>query len=454
MKKAPGFSRLALCLGLLVHTARASADEPRTKRAVPNYDGRGGSREAPARKLLWIPRVLLFPAYVVSEYIVRRPLGAGVTYAERAGWPAAISDFLSLNEVHSVGVAPFMLIDFGFEPSAGLYAYWDDAGFKGHDLRLRGSTWGPNWLSGSLKERFELGKLAISLKGKLTKRPDLTFYGIGPDTRESDLVRYSAKTAYAHAQTSLRFGENHLLETTAGYRGASFGHSDYDEDDRGKPGYQPSLEEAVEAGRLAEPAGFRDGYRTLFAMTRLVLDSRGKANSRSGIRLDALVEESVDLGSTQAAGWLRYGGTLGGFLDLRRGGRLLGVALTGVLVDPLVDGRIPFTQLAELGGGSTMPGLRSGRLRDRSSAVLGVRYSWPIWFALRGSLQTGIGNVFGAHFAGIRPARTRFSSAIGLETSGSGDNIFQALIGFGTETIESGAALDSIRFVVGMREGF
>jgi hypothetical protein len=159
-------------------------------------------------------------------------------------------------------VVPFMLVDFGFEPSAGLYAYWDDAGFKGHDLRFRGSTWGPHWLSGSLKERFELGKLALSLKGKLTKRPDLTFYGIGPDTRESELVRYSARTAYAHVQSSLRFGEHDRLETTAGYRGASFGHSDYD---------HPSLEEAVRAGKLAEPAGFRDGYRTLFAMTRLLL---------------------------------------------------------------------------------------------------------------------------------------------------------------------------------------
>jgi hypothetical protein len=454
VNKARGLSGLALGLFLLALSARAGADEPHEKRAVPNYDGRGGARETPARKLLWIPRVLLFPAYLVSEYIVRRPLAAGVTYAERARWPAAISDFLSLNEVHSVGVVPFMLIDFGFEPSAGLYAYWDDAGFKGHDLRFRGSTWGPHWLSGSLKERFEFEKLAISLKGKLTILPDLTFYGIGPDTRESDLVRYSAKTAYAHVQTSLRFGENDLLETTAGYRGASFGHSDYDQEDRGQPGYEPSLEEAVEAGTLAEPAGFRDGYRTVFAMTRLLLDSRGKARAKSGVRLDLAAEESVDLGSTPTAGWLRYGGTLGGFVDLRRGGRILGVAVTGVLVDPIVAGRIPFTQLADLGGGSTMPGLRSGRLRDRSSAVLDVRYSWPIWYALRGSLQAGIGNVFGAHFAGMRPARTRFSSAIGLETSGSGDNIFQALLGFGTETIESGAALDSIRFVVGMREGF
>ncbi len=453
MKKALGFSGLALWLCLSVHTVDASANPPK-KRAIPNYDGRGGRREAPPRKLLWVPRVLLFPAYVVSEYVVRRPLAAGVTYAEKARWPAAISDFLALNESHPFGVAPFMLVDFGFEPSVGLYAYWDDAGFKGHALRLRGSTWGRRWLSASLKERFEFEKITISLKGKLTKRPDLAFYGIGPDTRESDLVRYSGKTAYAHVHASFRFGENNLLETTVGYRGASFGHSDYDADRRGEPDYEPSLDDAVQAGNLAEPAGFRDGYRSAFAGTRLVLDSRVGSRMRSGVRLDVSAEQNVDLDSSPTAGWLRYGASLAGFVNLMHGNRLLRVALSAVLVDPLAEGRIPFTQLADLGGGSSMPGLRGNRLYDRSSVVLDARYTWPIWLALRGSLHAGVGNVFGPHFSGMRPGRARVSSAIGLEASGSSDNIFHALVGFGTETIESGAALDSIRFVVGMREGF
>jgi hypothetical protein len=101
-----------------------------------------------------------------------------------------------------------------------------------------------------------------------------------------------------------------------------------------------------------------------------------------------------------------------------------------------------------------MPGLRSGRLYDRSALVTMLRYSWPVWLALNGSLQAGLGNVFGAHFTGFRPGRARLSSAIGLETGGSRDSIFQALLGFGTETFESGAELDSIRFVVGVRNGF
>jgi hypothetical protein len=61
--------------------------------------------------------------------------------------------------------------------------------------------------------------------------------------------------------------------------------------------------------------------------------------------------------------------------------------------------------------------------------------------------------VFGPHFEGIRPGRVRVSTAIGLETNSSRDTIFQALLGFGTETVESGADL-TIRVALGVRSAF
>jgi hypothetical protein len=101
-----------------------------------------------------------------------------------------------------------------------------------------------------------------------------------------------------------------------------------------------------------------------------------------------------------------------------------------------------------------MPGFRDGRLHDRSAVVLTLRYSWPIWIWLNGSLQAATGNVFGEHFEGLSIGRSRFSTAIGIEGSGSRDSIFQALLGFGTETFDSGAAVNSIRVTLGARSGF
>lgn len=435
-------------------TKREPTQEPPQKRPAPDYDGRGGAPKTPGHKALIVPRVLLFPAYLVSEYLVRRPLGAAITYAERAGWPAAVYDFLALGESHPVGAVPFMLIDFGFQPSVGIYAYWDDAGFRGHQLRLRASTWGPSWLSGTFTERFFVGQpLEIALSSTFTRRPDYAFYGIGPDAPESAKVRYQGDTAHARFEARHSFKGRNFVETSFGYRGASYGHTDWDEGDRGQPDFQPSLDEAVANGELAEPPGFRDGFRAPYAGARMLLDSRGSTRGKDGVRLDLSTEQSADLANSPASGWLRYGGTLTGFLDLNEGDRTVSLALTAVFVDPTGDRAVPFTQLVSPSGGRIMAGFRSGRLYDRSAAVAMLRYSWPIWLALKGSLQAGVGNVFAEHLEGFHLGRARLSTAFGLETQGSRDSVFHALVGFGSETFESGANLDSIRLLVGVRNG-
>jgi len=432
------------CLSLgLLYSGLARAAEPE-RRPLPDYDGRGGTQQTPAQKALWVPRILLSPLYFVSEFVLRRPLGAGITAAERAQVPKALYDFFAFGPDHKAGIVPIAFLDFGFEPSVGLYGFWDDAGFKGHDLRLRFSTWGEHWLSGTATERFTFSdRFALTLTGTATRRPDYAFYGLGPDTRNSDLMRYASDSVDAHAETSLSFAGSSELVTAVGYRGAAFDHSDFQ---RGR-----SVDTVLQ-GR--EPPGFLDGFRAPFARARLVLDSRRKSGSETGVRLETSAEQGVDLKNAPTSGWLRYGGTLGGFVDLLNSGRVVSLSVSAFLADPLGDRPVPFTELVTLGGPTFMPGFRPGRLYDRSGAVATLRYSWPIWVWLDGSLQVATGNVFGARFDGFRADRNRLSSAIGIESRGSRDSIFQALVGFGSETFESGARLDSLRIVVGARSGF
>jgi hypothetical protein len=439
--RASGCAVLAYALSAQ-HARSAEPD----KRPVPDYDGRGKAPTSPGQKALWVPRVLLSPLYFVSEYIVRRPLGYVITAAEKAEVPRALYDFFAFGPDHKAGIVPIALVDFGFEPSVGLYAFWDDAGFAGHDLRLRGSTWGKHWLAGSATERFRVGALELTLNGSATRRPDYAFYGIGPDTRESALVRYSADTVNAHVESRVTFAGSSLVDTSFGYRGASFGHARY--------GQERSLDDAVRQGQLAAPPGFDDGYQAAFTRARLVLDSRGTASSQTGVRLELDGEQGADAEHAPPSGWLRYGGTLGGFWDVDDSRRVLSLSVSTLLADPLGARPVPFTELVQLGGPGMMPGFRAGRLADRSAAVATLRYSWPVWIWLNGSLQVATGNVFGAHFEGFRAERGRLSAALGIESSGSRDSIFQALVGFGTETFESGAKVDSLRVVVGARSGF
>src|SRR5262245_25300204 len=118
MRRALEGCLFAAALCGVAASARA-ADPP--KRQLPDYDGRGGAPTSPGRKALWLPRVLLSPLYFVSEYVVRRPLGYAITAAERAELPAALYDFFAFGPDHKAGVVPIALLDFGFEPSVGLY---------------------------------------------------------------------------------------------------------------------------------------------------------------------------------------------------------------------------------------------------------------------------------------------------------------------------------------------
>jgi len=437
--------RLALAAILGASVARAETDPPRRK--LPDYDGRGGPHQTPAQKALWVPRLLLSPLYFVSEFVVRRPLGAAITAAEKAELPSALYDFFAFGPDHKAGIVPIAFVDFGFLPSVGLYGFWDDAGFKGHDVRLRGSTWGPKWLSGTATDRIHFSdRFDLTLTATATRRPDFAFYGLGPDTREPDLMRYTGKLFVAQAITQLGLVRSSFLETSFGYRGASFGPGSYDED--------PSVTTQVAAGKLPPPPGFEEGYRAPFARARLVLDSREKTGSSTGLRFEVSGEEAADLKNSPTSGWVRYGGAVGGFVDLGDSGRVISLSVAGLLVDPIGDRPVPFNEQVTLGGPNLMPGFRAYRLYDRSAMVATLRYSWPIWVWLNGSLQVATGNVLGPHFEGFRAGRGRLSTAIGIESIGSRDSIFQALFGFGTETFESGAKVDSFRVVVGARSGF
>jgi hypothetical protein len=423
----------------------ASASE---KRRLPDYDGKGGKPTTPGDVLLWAPRVVLFPAYLVSEFIVRRPLGWLISSAERAHLPAALYDFFAFGPDHKGGIVPVAFFDFGFQPSVGLYSFWDDAGFKGHALRLHASTGGADWLAGSFTERFLLSpNRHLTLNVAAIRRPDYAFYGIGPSTAESRLSRYGADRFEARAVTDGRLFGSSRFEAAVGFRSMEF-----------RPGnflHQPSFEARAAAGQFPLPDGYQGGYQAGFSRLKVSLDSRGvDAPSRSGVRLELSAEQGTDLEHrNEPPSWLRYGAAIGGFADLTDSGRVLSLSLATQFADPLGSGPVPFTELPTLGGPGLMPGFREGRLHDRSAAVATLRYSWPIWIWLDGSLQGAMGNVFGRRLEGFEASLLRFSAAVGIESHSSPDSVLQLLLGFGTETFDAGARVDSIRLTVGARGG-
>lgn len=437
---------LALSIGLsgsFLAPAHAESED----RPVPDYDGREQPTTA-GDVLIWVPRVILFPPYLVTEYLIRAPLGWVIAGAERAGVPAWLYDFFTFGPDHNGGIVPTAFVSFDFYPSIGFYAFWNNAFFQGHDLRLRGSIGGGEWLAAGFSERFHFSKDRrdmVRLDVTAERRPDYTFFGLGPDTRQSALVRYGMDTRQADLAFEQRLWRASSFHALGGVKAIDFREGGFGDD--------PTLDEAIADAELTPPPYYENGYTLLRTGMRANFDNRlQRPEPGSGVRLVAQGEYLTHL--RERGSFVRYGGAAAGFLDLNDRSRVVSLALQARFADPINDADIPFTELVTLGGAEPMRGLYPGRLYDRSAVVAQLGYRWPIWIWLDGAIRMEVGNVFGEHLEGFSVDKLRWSGVLGFESVGTPDNSFQFMIGAGSETFESGGKIDSFRFAVGTTSGF
>jgi hypothetical protein len=244
-----------------------------------------------------------------------------------------------------------------------------------------------------------------------------------------------------------RFWRSSQIETTIGVRDAKL----YD----GSYGNDPGLAESAAHGLFPLPYDFGGEYTDLFNRVVVSVDTRTPGPKRgSGVRLELAGEQGSDVRSAPSSGWIRYGATAAGYVDLTGHGRVLGLSVTTLFADPLGTEPIPFTELVYLGGDHPMPGYFQGRLVGRSAAVATLSYVWPIGPWLDGDLQLAVGNVFGEHLSGFDPRLLRFSGALGISVAGLQDAPVEFLVGLGSETFEQGGTVDSVRVMLGVPHTF
>jgi len=444
---------LVFAVAVLVATAVAVAPAPARadtppKRDLPDYDGRGTPPTTPGDVALWVPRVLLSPIYFVTEFLIRRPLGALIAGAERAGLPEILYNFFFFGPDHKAGFAPLVFADFGFNPSVGLFAFGKDAFATGNDVSFHGSIWTDDWIAGDVTDKIHLhGKDTLAIDFLGVRRPDKVFYGLGPRSLETSQSRYGEGLLQGSATFDFLLWRSSRIKAGVGVRSVDLYPGHY--------GADPSVEVAVARGVFPQPDGFGRGYTAEYNHILAALDTRRERPADgSGVRVEVEAEQGSDVRHAPGGGWLRYGGTAGAFYDLNGRHRVVSLSAAASFADPLGGEPIPFTELVALGGDGPMRGFFPGRLVDRSAAVATVRYRWPIWVWLDGSLQAAVGNVFDEHLDGFKPSLLRFSSAIGIESVGTPDNSIEVLFGIGTETFDHGGQIDSFRLALGTNRGF
>src|SRR5262249_38329921 len=161
-----------------------------------------------------------------------------------------------------------------------------------------------------------------------------------------------------------------------------------------------------------------------------------------------------DVRGVPGSSWIRYGGSLGGFLDMTGQSRVVGLVVTTDFADPVKGDSIPFTEQVVWGGSGAMAGYRPGRLVGRSGAAATLVYEWPIWIWLNGAMHVGVGNVFDARLRDFEAKLLRLSWGIGIRSTGSPDHQIELKVGFGTETFEHGTQVTSFRLAIGGTNGF
>ncbi len=447
---------------------------PSDKRRAQDYAGRA-AKTTPAEALLWVPRVLFFPAYLVTEYVVRKPLGAATVAVEQNDVISKVTHAFTFGPHDNVGLVPTAFVDFGFRPSVGLYHFYDDFLAPHNDLRATVATGGAQYLKASVADRIPLvvdrsdttrAYLQLELDG--LARPDLKFWGIGPSSLSHDVGRYQMRTVGGGARAHADFWKGTFAETWVTGRRVAF--SDGECDPVASIDVRPAttscaattLLEQVRVGRYPVPAGFTKGYGVLKVGARVVLDSRApRPYPGSGVALDARVEHATVPSGEVHGSFLSYGASFGAFADLTGTRRVLGLVVDARFQTKLQRSfQIPFTELVGSQRLDYVPeddllrGFLPGRLLGSSSLTAALDYEWPIWAFLDGTMQAAVGNVFGDHLEDFRFDRLRFSFVGGITSPNHRDHQFNLMLGFGTKTFEEGGGPESLRFLLGGTTGF
>lgn len=416
------------------------------KRETPDYDGRGNPDARPRATWRWIPRVILAPVYAVNEYLLRRPLGALVTYAERKHWADTVVELFTFGPANNDVIAPTALFDFGLLPSVGAYYAGDDNIVKDNQIRLHAATWGAKWIHVTAADRYSYDdKTAyVQARFEFKRSEDNLFFGIGPETRNVSRSRYGLERTEGSLGYHRRLLHESQMNFTSGIHAISYVAGDCCAD--------PSLDVRIAEGVLPPPPGYHDDYTALFAHADVTLDSRVPA-PLPGTGLFAHGESTASFEVDRERSWLAYSGAAGGAIDLTGHNRVLKLQAAVGFVDPLQGGLVPFNELATPGS-SLMPGFIAGYMVDRSYAAAQLGYTWPIAVGLNGQTRLSTGNAFGDHLSNFSVEKLRVSADIGLTTSDARDQGFELLVGLGSETFDQGGKITSVRVSFGSRTGF
>lgn len=430
----------------VVHGAALDGD-----RSIPDFDGRPSAPVELGDALLWGPRVALYPVHLVMEWVVRKPIVGLLTVMEKNHVAERLGRLFTFRDGKS-GIYPTFLADFGLQPSVGLATFHRDVLTEGDQISLTASFWVEEWIrvaGAASTPLFPDGASDLSLFGEYVSRPDQPFYGIGPSTTQDDRGDYRIRAASGGLRLANRFGSSSGFTLDAGYR-----------DVRLLDGQGPTLTQRLNEGRFtAPPPGFDDSYGLVEGTAVLVLDSRAErdpvliTDPGTGLLLELGGGLGVDPRDEQLIP-LRASAESAAFWDVSGLGHVLAMRLRVEGVAQLGSTALPFTELVGLGGVETMRGFLPRRFIGQSAALLTFSYRYPIWYLLDAELFASFGNAWNQAFEDFALEAQYLASGLSLRTTFDRSRGLELIVAIGTDRLDRGFEVESVRVSFGVTEGF
>lgn len=437
-------------------SAKPGADRP-----VPRYDGREPRSASAGETLIWIPRVLFFPAWLVMNYGVRWPLVKLTTLAEEHYVIPKIERFFTFADGRAF-LFPTLFFDFGVNPSLGFQFSFKDLWVRNHTLLLQTGVWFNEWLHLVGTSRFKVFRNdegTVTLRVEHSNRPDRIFAGLNLDNA-GDLERFFRQRD-TEVELSLRTYLKGLNRVTIGMVFRNLDTSNGDDFDEDESIEAPGSRYLAAPGVIdqAQVPRYGDNYNLLTAQLRIELDSRAPErpfNPGSGLRLELFGTFSLDPSDTDLR-FFRWGGEAAAFWDVSGLNHVLALRVYVEAIEKTGDSPIPFTERLILGGDEYLRGFLEGHFRGDSATVATLDYRWPIWIMFDANAFFSVGNVFPGRFEQFNVKRFVASWGLGLRTNTSRDTSFDLMVAFGTNRFDAwddDFQIDNVRFVFGVNQGF
>jgi hypothetical protein len=424
-----------------------------SKRALLRYDGRTAPTPSAGEVLIWVPRVVFFPVYVVLEYGLRWPLVKLLTLAEKHHVPQRVMSWFTFNQGRGA-LFPTFFYDFGLLPSFGLHFYHNDLFARGNSLSIGAAFWpgGGGWVQAAARDSFKVFRDdagTVSVGADMNFRPDFVFNGLGPYPASNPRF---FRVRQAGADVRLATLLHNLNRASAGVRYRNVRITN------GKdPGVAASDSPFV-ADLAREVPGYGATYNLLGLDLRLDLDSRPpeRETSGSGARLELFSTVGMDPGAPKMS-FVRYGGVAAGFIDLSGINHVIGLQFYTELLEPIGGAEVPITERILLGGAEYLRGFLGGWFHGDSAMEVTLGYRYPVYSALDANLFLSVGNAFNGRFEQWHPKRLVMCWGIGLRTNTSREVSFDLMVAFGTNRFEqwdNDFKLDKVRVIAGINQGF